>query len=320
MESGSILLRKKIPTNEIYKKRIRVISSGGIEGEVKSRKTDSVNDMSGKLAYVKDGIDIKGTRYSIGTVFPVEIQDEDDIRYLITYPKTSFSVKDRGFVTNHKTEEYDEYQFNQSFNLIIPELASQYKFPLWEEDKRHKSTEWGCTVSKIVKKNIDASATAEAGVSGGFFGFFQAKAEISTGAGTSTIIEQKLEDAAHKHRVTYWVLRKAEKNSDVLLRIALEKISVCDTSKGIDNNYIVRFEKQLNYDDITINSVWVGNHGFKEGGGSPLRLNNQPDLQKFENALKDFKFKHTVDGYDIKRSIIDFVVMWTVNLNYAPKS
>jgi hypothetical protein len=64
----------------------------------------------------------------------------------------------------------------------------------------------------------------------------------------------------------------------------------------------------------------VGNNKFKQGGGSPLRIDSQSDLLKFENALKDFKFKHTIDGYDIKRAIIDFCIQLTVNLNYAPKS
>ncbi len=83
--------------------------------------------------------------------------------------------------------------------------------------------------------------------------------------------------------------------------------------------HIIRFEKKYSLYEITINSAWIKDNKFKKGGGSPLRIDSQSDLQQFENALKDFKFKHTVDGHDIKKAIIDFAVWLTVNLNYAPK-
>ncbi len=66
--------------------------------------------------------------------------------------------------------------------------------------------------------------------------------------------------------------------------------------------------------------AWVEEKGFKKGGGSPIRIDSQADLHKFENALKDFRFNHTLAGYDVKRAILDFAVWLTVNLNYAPQS
>jgi hypothetical protein len=321
LEPGSIMLRKLIPKEETYKKRVRVISSGGVEGEVKSRDIDSVNDMSGMLVYVKNEINIKGSTYPIGTVFPVRIvDDEDEILYEITYVKPTYSVKNRGFVMKEKLMQYTEHDFIKSFNIIDPTEVSHYKFPFWKINTRHKPTEWGCGESKVMTTTLDASSAAGVEASGGFFGFFQAKAEASAGASTSTTYKKILEDNTNKHRITYWLLTSATDNSKKIINVALEKISLCDKSKGVDNSYIIRFENKLNLDEITINSVWVGNNKFKQGGGSPLRIDSQSDLLKFENALKDFKFKHTIDGYDIKRAIIDFCIQLTVNLNYAPKS
>jgi len=321
LEPGTILLRKPIPKEETYKKRVRVISSGGVEGEVRSRSIDSVNDMKGMLAYVKDEIDIKGNKYPIGTVFPVKIiDDEDEMIYVVTYAKPSYSVKSRGFVVKEKPIQYTEHDFVHSFNIIDPAEVTHYKFPFWKIDSRHKPTEWGCGESKKMTTTLDASVGAGVEAGGGFFGFFQAKAEASADTSISTIYKKILEDDTHKHRITYWSLTSANNNSKRLLNIALEKVSVCDTSKGVNNSYIIRFEKKYNHDEININAVWVSDNSFKKGGGSPLRIVTQSDLQQFENSLKDFKFTHTIDGYDIKRAIIDFSIWLTVNLNYAPKS
>ncbi len=321
LEPGSILLRKPIPNEEVFKKRVRVISSGGVEGEVKLRDIDSVNDMTGMLAYVKDEIDIKGNKYPIGTVFPMKIiDDEDDLVYEITYTRSSYSVKRNGFIMKEKTATYQEHDFLGSFNLIDATEVTHYKFPFWIRDTRHSPTEWGCGESKEMTKTLDANAGASVEASGGFFGFFQAKAEASAGASTSTIYKKILKDDSFKHRVTYWSLTSAINNENRIIDIALEKISICDNSRGVDNSYIIRFEKKKNLDEITINSAWVAENQFKKGGGSPLRIDSQSDLQQFENALKDFKFTHTVDGYDIKRAIIDFSIMLTVNLNYAPQN
>jgi hypothetical protein len=322
LEPGSILLRKPVTKEETYKKRVRVISSGGVEGEVKSRGVDSVNDMSGKLAYVKDNIEIKGNTFPIGTVFPVKIIDDEDdyIIYEVTYVKSIYSVKQSGFVMREKHSQYTENEFMHSFNLIDPVDVSHYKFPFWKENKRHKPTEWGCGESKAMTTMLDASTSAGIEASGGFFGFFQAKVEASAGAKTSSTFTKTLEDNTNKHRITYWSLVSSTDNSKIIMNIAFEKISLCDKSKGVNNSYIIRFEKQLGIDEITINSAWVGGNKFKKGGGSPLRIDNQSDLLKFENALKDFKFMHSIDGYNIKRAIIDFSIRLTVNLNYAAKS
>lgn len=321
LEPGAVLLRKPIPKEEIYKKRIRVYSPGGVEGEVRSRSVDSINDMSGTLAYVKKEITIKGTKYAIGTIFPVKIiDDEDELIYEVTYPKVTYSVKNNGFVTKPRTSEFSTREFDDSFNIIDPPEASRNKFPLWVKDKRHSPTEWGCGESKKVVSKIDASAGATVEAQGGFFSFFQAKAEVSGGATTATTYEKTLEDTQFKHRITYWNLVRADNLNHNLLSVALEKISVCDTSKGVNNSYVIRFDKKLNLDDIKLNSIWAEGKGFKRGGGSPVRIDSQADLHEFEHALKDFKFLHTVEGYDVKRAIIDFSVWFTVNLNYAPKS
>ncbi len=318
LEPGAVLLRKSTPTEAVYKKRIRVISLGGVEGEVRSRGVNSVNDMSGMLAYVKKEVDIKGSKYPIGTVFPVEtVDDEDELLYRVTYPRPTYSVKNSGFVTKEKMMEYTEVEFSQFFNLIDPASVSGYKFPFWKNDSRYPATEWGCGESKEVTKTLDASAGAEVEAGGGFFSYFQAKAEASAGASTSTTYKKLLKDDSYRHRITYWVLSSTDDDSNHLLNVALEKISVCDTSKGVNNSYIIRFDKKYNYDEITINPVWVEGKGFKKGGGSPMRIDNQADLNKFENAFKDFKFKHTLGAYDIKRAILDFTVWLTVNLNYA---
>ncbi len=320
LEPGSILLRKPIPKEETFKKRIRVISSGGVEGEVKSRSIDSINDMGGRLAYVKDEINIKGNKYPVGTIFPVQIIDDDDeIIYDLTYAKPSYSVKNRGFVVKEKSIKYSEHEFFKPFNLIDPDEVARYKFPFWKKDPFHKSIEWGCGESKEVTHTIEAGVIAGVEASGGFFSFFQAKAEVSSGVSTSTVYKKILKDDNYKHRITFWTLTSANDNSKRLINVALEKISVCDNSKGVNNSYIIRFEKKYNLDEITINAAWVKNNNLQNGGGSPLRIDSQQDLQQFENALKDFKFKHTIDGYDIKKAVVDFAVWLTVNLNYAPQ-
>lgn len=105
LEPGAILLRKPIPKEEVYRKRIRVISSGGVEGEVRARSIDSINDMSGTLVYVKNEIQIKGTKYPVGTIFPVKIIEDDyETLFEVTYSKASYSVKNNGFVTKERTK------------------------------------------------------------------------------------------------------------------------------------------------------------------------------------------------------------------------
>ncbi|NKB78243.1 MAG: hypothetical protein GKR96_14720 [Gammaproteobacteria bacterium] len=62
--------------------------------------------------------------------------------------------------------------------------------------------------------------------------------------------------------------------------------------------------------------MWVGENGFKKGGGSPVRIDSLSDLKEFEKALRDFKFMHSLEGYNIKKAIIDFAVKLVANLNY----
>lgn len=317
LEPGAILLRKPIPKEDVYKKRIRVITLGGVEGEVWSKGIDSVNDMSSTLAYVKEEIEIKGTKYPIGTIFPVKvIEDEDETIFKITFPKSCYSVKNSGFVIKEREKEFSSIEFQTSFNLIDPEVASLSRFPLWVKSKS-PPTEWGCGESKEITKKIDTSAEATVEAEGGFFSFFRAKAEATGGASTSITYKKKLEDSEFKHRITYWDLINQNGSNNRVLKVALEKVSVCDTSQGVNNSYIIRFDKSLNLEEIKINSVWANNKGFDRGGGSPVRIDNQQHLKKFENSLKDFKFIQTVNGFDTNRAIIDFSVWFTANLNYA---
>jgi hypothetical protein len=268
------------------------------------------------LAYVKKEIQIKGTKYPIGTIFPVKvIEDEDETLFKVTYPKASFSVKSNGFAIKSRDKEFSNLEFGRSFNLIDPAKASVSSFPLWIESKYSK-TEWGCGVSKEVVNTIDASARASVEAEGGFFGFFQAKAEAIAGAGTTTSYKEILKDPSFKHRITYFNLVSEKNKNKTLLKLALEKISVCDASKGVNNSYIIRFDKNLALDEIKINSVWATDKGFSRGGGSPVRIDNQKHLEKFENSLKDFKFNQPKYGYNTNRAIIDFAVWYTVNLNY----
>ncbi|WP_420588541.1 hypothetical protein [Bacterioplanoides sp.] len=320
LEPGAILLRLPVAKDQVYKKRTRVVTLGGVEGEVRAKGVDSVHHMSGSLAYVKQEIQIKGTKYPIGTIFPVKvIEDEDETLYRVTYPKASYSVKDDGFVTKEREKELSAAEFSTSFNLINPAEVSQSRFPFWRKSS-FSPTEWGCGESKTVEKTVDANAAANVSGEGGFFSFFQAKAEASAGASTSTTYRKVLEDEAFKHRVTYWNLMAGNKSDKLLLQVALEKVSVCDSSKGVNNSYIIRFDKKLNRDDIKINSVWAGDNQFSRGGGSPVRIDNQNHLKMFENALKDFKLIHTIDGYDANRAIFDFSVWFTTNLNYAGRT
>jgi len=316
LEPGAVLLRKPIPKEETYKKRIRVISAGGVEGEVRSRGVDSINDMSGTLVYVKDEIQIKGTKYPVGTIFPVKVvEDEYETLFEVTYSKASFSVKNNGFVTKERTKEFSNEDLDHSFNLISPADIANKKFPLWVEAGA-APTEWGCGESKEIVSVIDASASASVEAEAGFFSFFQAKAEASGGASTATTYKKVLEDKKFKHRITYWNLTTEKTPNKNLLIVALEKIGVCDTSEGVNNSYIIRFDKKLNLDEIKLNSIWAKDKGFHRGGGSPVRIDSQADLQNFENALRDFKILHTIEGYDVRKAIIDFSVWLTVNLNY----
>ncbi|NKB60894.1 MAG: hypothetical protein GKR95_16285 [Gammaproteobacteria bacterium] len=125
-----------------------------------------------------------------------------------------------------------------------------------------------------------------------------------------------MKDPQYRHRITYWDLLEGMDSPDKLISVALEKISVCDTNKGVNNSYVIRFESKYNFDEITINSVWATENGFKKGGGSPIRIDNLADLRAFEKALRDFKFMHSLEGHNIKKAIIDFAVKLVANLNY----
>jgi len=322
LEPGTILLRKKIPKEQTYYKRVRVITLGGVEGEVRPKGIDRLSDISEPLAYVKNEVVIKGNKYSIGTIFPLKvIEDEDETIYKVTYPKTIYSVKNSGFSIKNRSKEFSPSEFYSLFNIINPEKVSFSKFPLWVSDTRHSATEWGCTKgSKEEVLELDANAGASLEAEGGFFSFFQAKAEVGGAANKKTIYHKKLEDPNFEHRITYWNLVNASNRSVNILKLALEKISVCDSSKGVNNSYIVRFDQNLNLEEIKLNSVWVKENGFNRGGGSPIRIDTQEELHKFEDALKDFKLLHTKNGFDVRQAIIDFSIQYTANLNYAPRS
>ncbi|NKB64511.1 MAG: hypothetical protein GKR95_21120 [Gammaproteobacteria bacterium] len=48
-----------------------------MEGEIRSSRVDPISALRGTLAYVKDEINIKGNKYPSGTIFPVEVVDDD---------------------------------------------------------------------------------------------------------------------------------------------------------------------------------------------------------------------------------------------------
>jgi hypothetical protein len=84
LKPGAVLLRKEISMQQTYYKRVRVITLGGVEGEVRPKGIDSLADISEPLAYVKNEVLIKDNKYPIGTVFPLEvIEDEDETIYKV---------------------------------------------------------------------------------------------------------------------------------------------------------------------------------------------------------------------------------------------
>ncbi|NKB76957.1 MAG: hypothetical protein GKR96_07870 [Gammaproteobacteria bacterium] len=239
LEPGAILLEKHIPQSEVFKKRIRVISLGGVEGEIRASRVDRLSALTGRLAYVKNEIDIKGNKYPGGTILPVEVLDEDgETVYKVTYPKPYYSVKQNRFLLKKKSQTFQENEFTSMFNLIDPDVVSQHKFPVWVRSTQHEPTEWGCNESTEVSTTLGASVGAGAEVSGGFFGFFQAKAGTSGEASTTTVYKRMLKDLQYRHRITYWDLFESQNRTSQLISVALEKISVCDTNKGVNNSYI----------------------------------------------------------------------------------
>ena len=318
LKPGSMVLEKKIPLSQVYKRRIRVISAGGIEGEIRGGGVNKLMDITGALAYAKGELVLSGNKYGVGTMFPVRRLDEGgEISYDIQYARTWYDPKRSRFMMSEKSKNYGENDFYARFSMIDPEQATDFLFPIWSKNDSHSPTEWGCGHSTEVSTTLDASASASVSGGGGFFSFFTARAEANAASGTSTVYRKKLEDEQYRHRITYWMLSPVQQPDHILVEVALEKISLCDTTMGVNNSYIIRFDKRFNFDEITINPVWAAENGFKKGGGSPIRIDSLDDLSRFEDALKDFKFMHSHEGYDIRQAISHFAIMLAANLNYS---
>lgn len=316
LDPGALLLKKEIPQEEVYRKRIRVITRGGIEGEVRRRNVDALELMEGSIAYVKKTKKIDGQEFHIGTIFPVRLEEDDEGDfYHVAYAKSFYSIKHKDFGIRKKEQKFSESEFFQHFNVIDPSEARKILFPCWKLRESQKATEWGCGDSKTETTEVSIGAGAGIKAGGGFFRFFQAEAEVRNDNKKTITYTSELKDDEFRHKIRYFSLKKSLENNETILNIALEKLSLCNKSKGVKNSYVIRFEKKLNFGELIFNEGWAQDNGFARGLGSPVRLDNLSDSERFKQAFKGFKFHHPAVGYDVELAVREFAIQYAVNLD-----
>ena len=182
IEPGTLLIKLDVPIQDRYRKRARVITPGGLLGEIRKGGYVNISKISESIAYLKRTLDIGGRKYNedfnYSDIFKAKrIEgDEEDI-YKITYPIPYYSLPNKSYFVRTKEKEFKESDFNYRFNFFDPENP-QHKFPYWSEKKKD-TTEWGCGKSKEERKVFKLGAGAEVKASGGFFGFFEADGYVN---------------------------------------------------------------------------------------------------------------------------------------------
>jgi hypothetical protein len=314
VEPGTILKRQQIPIEDTYKRRIRVITPGGLEGEISRWGYDEHADITQIIGYLKRPITIKNEQFESGDPFLVkELDDEDGLKYEVTYPQPFLSLKDNAFYVRARKKVMTEEEFAYNFNLVLPGNVST-KFPLWIQSNE-STAEWGCEKSKREVSVVEMGAGANISASAGFFNFFEADAEAYGNNKKTITYTKNLEDKINKHKITYWRLQPSRSSSAYILNLALEKLSSCDETKKLAFNYVIHFPKNKNIDPIAINQDWVSAKKLTPGGASPIKLSTLDDYREFKTAFQDFKFDFDLQGYELRTAILHYVIMMTANIS-----
>ena len=312
IEPGTVVKVIDIPISDRYKRRLRVVTPGGLEGEIVKNGFDRLEDITVPISYLKRPFTIQNEQFESGDKFLTELIDEDngDLSYKITYPSPFLSLSDNRYYVRNKSKKMSEKEFEYYFNHISPSKPTHI-YPVWSRSNK-PPIEWGCGNSKKEVSIVKVGAGAKVGGSASFFSFFEADAYVNNDNEKTITYTKNLSDGLNKHRMTYWVLKGP---SSQILHLALEKLSSCDGTKKLEYNYIVHFPKNENIDPIVINNAWVENKNLKPGGTSPLALNTLDDYREFKSAFKDFKFAQNRSGYDIRTAIFHYLMMITANIS-----
>ncbi|GLS24710.1 hypothetical protein [Marinibactrum halimedae] len=312
IEPGTVLKKVKIPTEDSYKRRIRVITPGGLEGEVSRWGYDEHNEIQRDVAYLKRPLRFKKETFHSGDKFMTSvIDDEDGIRVEVVYPQPFLSLRDNAYYVRTRTQTMTETEFEYHFNLVSPGPVNT-KFPTWART-RTPPVEWGCENSKTEESVIEVGGGAKVSAKGGFFKFFEADAYVNNDNKKTITYTKELTDKNNRHKITYWGLKSSTKPSTPILDLALEKLSPCDSTKKLQFSYVIHFPKHEHIDPIIINRDWVKGK-LKEGGTSPIALNTLDDYRALKFAFQDFKFELTRQGYDLNSALLQYVMMITANI------
>ena len=316
IEPGSILKKVEVDYLDRYKGRSRVITQGGIMGEMKSRDLTLYDDISKPLAYLRRPLKLGELSFSPRDVFKLEIVEnprtyEDE--YKIIYPSPYYSFRDNAYYVAHDNQVYTEKIFNYHFNLI-QNLEQKPRFPFWPE-RSTESIQWGCEDSEENKTRIHLGAEGKISTGFSLFKIFNTEASATANTDKESIRTKLLKDESFYHKVSRWVLYASYDNRTPILEIALEKTWPCNNNGSHEYNYTLHFQEEMDINPIVINRVWSHKKGMSDGGASPVGLHTLEDYRKFEEALKDFKFHHYIQGYDMSYILKHFLMRFTVNLS-----
>ena len=314
LEPGTILKKVHVAPEDTYKRRVRVITNGGLRGEVVRNGYNNYDVITQPVAYLKRPLTLANEQFESGDTFLVKVlDDEDGLRYEVTYPKPFLSLKDNRFYVRDRKKTMNEREFDYNFNLVTPD-SNITKFPLWKT-KNDQFVEWGCENSKKEVSTFEIGAGGEVKASTSFFSFFEADAHVTNDNTKTVTYTKELVDNENLHKLTYWQLVDSSNPNTIILNLALEKLSACDKTKKSEYNYVIHFPTNDNINYITINRAWVKGKGLKEGGASPLGMNTLDDYRTFKAAFKDFNFQYSYPGFDVNAAILQYVMKIAANVS-----
>lgn len=316
IEPGTLLKRVDVSYQERYRGRSRVITQGGIMGEMKSRDLTLYEKMSKPLAYLRRPLQLGDQGFGPRDVFKVEVVENPrtyEEEYKIIYPSSYYSFRDNAYYVAHGDQTFSEKVFHYNFNLIKA-LEDKPLFPFWPE-RANESIQWGCEDSEENKTRIHLGAGAKISTGFSLFKIFSTEANAEASTDKESIRTRLLMDQDFYHKVSRWVLYASFEKRIPILEIALEKTWPCGNSGSHEYNYTLHFQEDKDINPIVINRVWSSKKGISDGGASPVGLHTLEDYRKFEEALKDFKFHHYIHGYDMSYILKHFLMRFTVNLS-----
>ncbi|ADZ91890.1 hypothetical protein [Marinomonas mediterranea] len=331
LEPGTVLMKVRTSINDTYKRRLRVITPGGLEGEIIRRGYDQYQNITKPIAYLKRPLKIKNEQFESGAKFLVSIDDDDEeLSYELTYPAPYLDLKLNKYDVKERTKRLSEAEFDYNFNLVTPD-SMPHHYPRWTRSRK-SPVEWGCGNSKKEESVFEIGAGGKVSAGGSFFSFFEADTYAESDNRKTITYTKNLADNFNKHRITYWKLSSAIAPRKTILNVALEKLSSCDGTKKLSFNYVIHFskiedidpntarsQKNENIDPIAINHDWVEAKKLTPGGTSPIKLTTLDDYRDLKAAFKDFKFQFSRDGYELNSALLQFVMMMTANISLEYK-